>query len=331
MFSRMTIIAASLALALAGCTTPLPQLAWEEAPEPGDYRHFVTTPDGQARSFMIHFPKGYRPTRVYPLVVMLHGAFSNDEKAVQRTEFNQLADRKGFIVMYPNGIGLFGLLQHWNAGFCCGKASVTSIDDVGFVMKAVNTIKRRARIDPGRIFLAGYSNGGMLAHRIASQHPDVFAALAVVAGSVGGEHPNVRQNKRPVPPGKPIPVIIFHGEQDESVPYRGGRGQETTGAYRFDSASESARFWYSNNGCAKKPVEKTLRNGLVKLRTWCTDEENEIQNKRKTVALYTLAKWGHDWPGGFIARKFHSEKPLYNFPTTNLIWSFFLVSSEPAQ
>lgn len=318
-------------LMFAGCTTPLPQLAWEDAPQAGDYRHFVTTADGQLRSFMIHFPKGYRPTRVYPLVVMLHGAFSNDEKAIQRTGFNRLADKEGIIVMYPNGIGLFGLLQHWNAGFCCGKAAFVGTDDVNFVINAVKTIKNSARIDPGRIFLAGYSNGGMLAHRIASEHPDMFTALAVVAGSVGAVHPNVRPKRRLRQPGKPIPVIIVHGDRDESVPYRGGRGRETTGPYKFDSAAESARFWFSNNGCADNPVEKSFRNGLIKLRTWCEDKEDGIRNsyKRKTVALYTLAKWGHDWPGGFIARKFHSEKPVYDFPITDLIWSFFLRSSRP--
>ena len=79
--------------------------------------------DGYRRSYRLHVPEGYRETETVPLVVVVHGAFSTSAEFEQHTGFSELADREGFIVAYPDGIGILGFLQHWNAGHCCGKAA----------------------------------------------------------------------------------------------------------------------------------------------------------------------------------------------------------------
>jgi len=74
--------------------------------------------------------------------------------------WSQLADREGFIVIYPEGIGLLGFLQHWNAGHCCGKAAEDDWDDVAFIEAAINGVSIQYEIDKHRIYMVGFSNGG---------------------------------------------------------------------------------------------------------------------------------------------------------------------------
>ena len=69
--------------------------------------------DGYRRSYRLHVPEGYRETETVPLVVVVHGAFSTSAEFEQHTGFSELADREGFIVAYPDGIGILGFLQHW--------------------------------------------------------------------------------------------------------------------------------------------------------------------------------------------------------------------------
>ena len=83
--------------------------------------------------------------------------------------FSALADREKFLVLYPDGMGLFGYLQHWNAGHCCGKAAKDKVDDVGFIAAAIEDVCDHLRVDRSRIYMLGFSNGGMMAYRFAAE------------------------------------------------------------------------------------------------------------------------------------------------------------------
>ena len=93
-----------------------------------------------------------------PLVVVIHGAFDTAEGMEKITRFSQLADREGFMVLYPNGMGLLGFRQHWNAGHCCGKADNDQVDDVGFVAATIEDVCVRFKVDRNRIYMVGFSN-----------------------------------------------------------------------------------------------------------------------------------------------------------------------------
>ena len=121
--SGLGIGVVALVMALAGCaaTPPLPS----RSAAPGTWR--VTAGalvNGRSRSYLLHVPTGYQSGRGYPLVVVLHGAFSTAREMEDWTGWSTLADREGFVVAYPEGgWGILGFLQHWNAGHCCGKAA----------------------------------------------------------------------------------------------------------------------------------------------------------------------------------------------------------------
>ena len=73
---------------------------------------------GFQRSYRVHIPSGYYGISALPLVVVIHGAFDTARGIEKFSAFSKLADREHFIVLYPEGTGIFGCLQHWNAGHC---------------------------------------------------------------------------------------------------------------------------------------------------------------------------------------------------------------------
>jgi polyhydroxybutyrate depolymerase len=95
------------------------------------------------------------------------------------TNFSSKADASNFLVVYPNGRKF--LTQTWNAGTCCGNSVTFNVDDVGFIVKMIDSLKANYNIDTTRIYLTGASNGGMMAYRLACERADLFAAVAPVA------------------------------------------------------------------------------------------------------------------------------------------------------
>lgn len=273
--------------------------------------------DGYRRSYLIHLPLGYTPEKALPLVVVIHGAFDTAKGMEAVSGFSALADREGFAVLYPNGIGIVGFLQHWNAGHCCGKAAEDGWDDVGFVAAAIQDASARIRIDSDRIYMVGFSNGGMLTHRFAAERGDLLAAAAPLAAAIGGR-PSQDAPEWHIPePKAPISIIAFHGLADDDVPFRGGISRYRKNTRSYWSVEKSMDFWASKNDCTVRGPDKSINNGFVQIRSWsgCRDG--------KEVMLYLLKDWGHIWPGRHFSAALEETHPLKNFDAAEIIWRFF--------
>jgi len=269
------------------------------------------------RSYLVHVPPSFDGKSALPLVVVIHGAFDTASGMEKITGFSELADREGFVVMYPNGIGLFGFLQHWNAGYCCGKAASDNIDDVGFVAAAIEEVCARLHIDRSRIYMTGFSNGAMFTYRFAAERGDLLAAAAPVAGSIGGRESKEVPEWRLPKPVKTVPMIIFHGLSDLEVPYDGGISPSRGGPRTYLSVQESTQFWIRHNGCNSQPEGKELRNDRVHFRLW-----NDC-HPSSSVLLFAIEDWGHEWPGIHNTSKLQALDSLKNFDAAELIWIFF--------
>jgi poly(3-hydroxybutyrate) depolymerase len=130
-------------------------------------------------------PDAARPLVVVPagpvrdtLVIALHGYTGGPEQMRQQLDGDAWARELGATVVYPTGLGH---RTSWNAGGCCGSAARSGIDDVGFIAR---TITRFRDAGARQVFLVGYSNGGMLAYRVACERPDLVDAIAVVNGTI---------------------------------------------------------------------------------------------------------------------------------------------------
>lgn len=312
---RLLILLLVLIQLLVGCMATLPR----DRVEAGrTYKGSVDILlNGFRRTYLVHVPGGYRPEIAMPLVVVIHGAFDTAKGMEKVSGFSRLADRENFVVLYPNGMGIFGLLQHWNAGHCCGKAAEDGVDDVGFVQAAIEDVCGRLKIDRDRIFMTGFSNGGMLVYRFAAERGDLLAAAAPLAGSIGGKPSTESPEWRILDPVRPLPLIVMHGGSDDDVRYDGGVSLHRGGTRTYWPVEKSVEFWVNRNRCDSTPTHRDLYGGKVGLTLWsgCKDGAD--------VALYRIDGWGHLWPGGELTASLPGDNPLRDFDAAEVIWDFF--------
>lgn len=224
----------------------------------------------------IRMYRAYRParlTRLAPLVVMLHGGLGSSQHAQRAYGWDALAEREGFVVLYPNALG-----GSWNAGGgCCGIAAQEDIDDVAFVKLAVADLTTRVSLDPRRLYAAGMSAGGLMAYRLACD-TTLFAAIGPVAATQLGDCPNPA----------PMSILHVHGTADTSIPYDRARG---TGVAQISGPAIPALHaaWRGYGRCGGDLIS-TSADGLVTTTTTQCPEG-------RTVELVTIEGGGHDWPG----------------------------------
>jgi polyhydroxybutyrate depolymerase len=170
--------------------------------------------DGLERKF-----RWYRPAKVAPsppLVFVLHASMGDGREARSSTyyEFDRLADRHGFLAVYPDGYE-----QHWNdcRAHAPYEANKKNIDDVKFFGKMIDFFVAEQHANPERVYATGISNGGQLAYRLALELPDRVAAVAPVAASLPDDS-NLDCKKS----GKPVAILILNGTADPMNPYEGG-------------------------------------------------------------------------------------------------------------
>jgi polyhydroxybutyrate depolymerase len=268
--------------------------------------------DGVQRSYILYIPSSVDPSLPTPLVIAMHGGTGNAGSIIFSSEFNQVADDHGFIVVYPNGAGhLEDKLLTWNGGTCCGYAQRNNVDDVGFIRAMIVDIESRLSIDPKRIYATGMSNGGIMSYRLACEASDLFAAIAPVAGTL---------NFSPCSPTEPVAVIDFHGTADQNLPYAGGFGSESLVNVDFASVKDSVDFWISFNECSSQP--ETSSSDEVQHDVW------EGCRNDSTVELYTIIDGGHAWPGGGMGWP-GSDEPTQAISASEVIWEFFSEHSKP--
>jgi polyhydroxybutyrate depolymerase len=267
------------------------------------------------RSYLVHLPPAADADRPLPLVVVLHGAFDTGKKMETLTGWSRIADREGFIALYPNGMGLGSLFRHWNAGHCCGRARALGVDDLAFLETVIGEVRRRFNVDPQRVYLAGFSNGGMLAHHAAARDSGLFAAAAVVSGAIGGR-PTAEEDVWQIPqPEFPVPMVLIHGRSDEIIPFEGGEEERSKEGRTYLSVGEAARFWAAANGAAAEPEEVSLYGDRVELSRWGGKDA-------APVMLYAVDNWGHVWPGNATITS-KKDPDLTGFDAAELIWDFF--------
>lgn len=176
-----------------------------------------TLPGG--RQYLLRTSPGIVAPR--PVVVALHGANLNPAYMEAASGLNGFSDVHNFVLVY--GIGVDG---RWNAGPSC--CSGDPQQDVAYLRAVVADTAVKTRVDPDRVFVTGFSNGGMMAWRAVCHTSRLFAAAVTVAGPLITWCPNRVQ------------VLHIHGTGDATVPWTGGSGFE--GVVFPDSRTEPARI-----------------------------------------------------------------------------------------
>jgi polyhydroxybutyrate depolymerase len=248
--------------------------------EERDFEEEVVSND-LVRRYYIHLPSNYDAFGALPLLIALHGRLGTGKKMIKQTGFNGIADREGFIVVYPEGFK-----RGWADGRGITHADKRGANDVAFIVKLVKVFKEKFPIDPTRIYIAGHSNGGFMAQRLAIEHSHHFAAIAVVAASLS------EWLASRFTPGRSMPVSFINGTADPVTPYVGGR---QPGGARVLSVEDTVKIWAHFNGCKEVPEVQEI-HGLENSPLVSVFTYGSCQNHSQ-VKLYRIEGGGHVWPG----------------------------------
>ncbi|MEH2192461.1 MAG: PHB depolymerase family esterase [Nostoc sp.] len=258
------------------------------------------------RTYYLYTPKSYHPNQPMPLVLVFHGDAGTGRSISDVTRFNNLADKKGFIVVYPDGID-----KKWSLrGNSQGK-----VDDVLFVSALIDHLKQQINIDSHKIYATGFSRGGILTQALACKLSDKIAAFASVAGSLP-----VRLKPNCQPP-TPISMMIVNGTNDRDVRYEGDDHSQR-GA--LVSISDMVSFWRSHDRCISSSASLLLpgMNSSQSSKVKATHYSNCSGNSE--VLQLAVVNGGHFWPGGASTdpnlNKFNAKLGLNASQT---IWGFF--------
>ena len=260
---------------------------------PGDHE-IVFEHGGRNRAYIVHVPPRGGGAAL-PVVLAFHGGGGEAAGFQRYAELDTLADREGFLVVYPYGTGVLPRrLLTWNAGDCCGYARNQNVDDVGFAAALLDDLAERAPVDAGRVYATGHSNGAMMSHRLAAERPERVLAIAPVAGATSVDvSPNAR----------PVAVLHIHSVDDPRALYQGGVGPPFPGTdVRSDHRPVEASLaaWVRRNGCTGTPRTVDTRTGApgtadrgqtATLLLW------DRCSSGRPVAHWKLTGVGHGWPG----------------------------------
>ncbi|SAL05947.1 PHB depolymerase family esterase [Caballeronia calidae] len=196
-------------------------------------RHFGYA--GQTHRFKLYVPSVYQGQSL-PMIVMLHGAQQDPEDFAAGTQMNEAAEAHGYIVAYPEQPESVSLLRCWN-WFRPGD-QVRESGEVSMIAALTRELIAMYNVDDTRVYVAGMSAGGAMAVNLAVTHPDVYAAAAIHSGVAFGVADeafsalcamNDGMGKIRLPTGsldgsqsRAVPLIVFHGDADETVHPRNG-------------------------------------------------------------------------------------------------------------
>ena len=278
------------------------------APAAGSNRDGEIQHGGLRRTYTLHVPSSLDGRTPAPLVLVLHGGGGAGRSTERMTGFSDLADRRGFIVVYPNGVD-----RRWNDAR--GEVARQDVDDVDFLTALVDHVRRTLPIDVRRVYASGISNGAMMSYRLGCERSDVFAAIAPVAGAMP-EPLGPRCS-----PSRPVSLVAISGTEDPLVLWGGGPVARRRG--RTMSVPESIALWTRLNGCAapatvtQEPDRDPADGTRVRRETHGPCQEGA------SVVLYAVEGGGHSWPGSTRSRLPLTGRLSRDINATDVIWGFF--------
>lgn len=262
----------------------------------------------------------YRPARTLktpaPVVFALHGGGGRG-LGMRRLGFEPLADKDGFVVVYPDG---------WNNGWYDGRLGERilrrgeGVDDVAFMRMMIDTLIAEKIADPARIYATGPSNGGIMSFRIAC---DLAGKVAAVAPSIANMP---KDGMELCQPARPVPMLIINGTKDPLVPWEGGPIAGNPNGGIVVSVDETIALWKKLNRCGDRPKSRQLPDQDPSDGTRTTEYIWDCADKVE-LRLLRVEEGGHYWHGPVtpveVARIERTGKVSRDFSGAEEVWRFF--------
>jgi len=191
---RISMIQCGLFLLLI---CPLPG---RTAEEPTGFLNKTVATNGEARAYVLYVPKDYTSSKKWPVILFLHGSGERGDDGLKQSEvgigaaIRMGSERFPALVVMPQ----CKPDKHW------------ADDMADYALNALDQTIKHYSVDTNRLYLTGLSMGGYGSWTIATQHPDMFAAVVPICG--GGDPEQAAQKL------KDEPIWVFHGGADPTVP-----------------------------------------------------------------------------------------------------------------
>jgi polyhydroxybutyrate depolymerase len=266
-----------------------------------------------ARTFLLTTPPPH-PTPA-PLVVDFHGYSEGATTEALATQFSPLAQKDGFLVVFPNGTGT---PIAWNTSI---KASNP---DLHFVTAMLNHVEATECVDEARVYATGLSQGAFMTSTMACVMSSRFAAVAPVSGV---------QLPKGCHPSRPVPILAFHGTSDPILHFNGGLGRQVLeddvtvnpkplpklAPARLNGPGYPAtvKAWAAKDGCGTTATNHRLSAQVIHRAYPCP--------AGVAVEFDIILGGGHTWPGSAFdneIRRFVGNTTM-ELNATTTIWSFF--------
>ncbi|RXK85517.1 carbohydrate-binding protein [Filimonas effusa] len=234
----------------------------------------VTIPVGSTtRSMIVYVPTNLPANQ--PLIISMHGSGQGADYQQNASKWEPIADTAKFAVVFPSGIN-----KQWD---------ISGTSDINFITAIIDTMYRRYAINRNRVYLSGFSMGGMMTYHAATQIANKIAAFAPVSGyPLWGSNYNS---------SRPVPIIHVHGDADDVVTYN------NLGTY--------LNGWINRNQCPTtpqitQPYPSSKPNSVATKRYWGPGLA------QSEVVLITLAGKGH-WYSMDSVNGVNTSQEIWNF------------------
>ncbi|HEX4339335.1 MAG TPA: hypothetical protein VH062_25685 [Polyangiaceae bacterium] len=253
---------------------------------------------GAMRTFVYYAPQNLDANKPVPIVIIPHGFTMSGDQMFTITGYDKIADREGFIAIYPDGEP--GSLGPWNVGTgVCGLGAFVggTGDDQSFVDAMISFTEADQCVDHDHVFMSGFSMGGYFSNETGCLRKEIRA----IAPHSGGTHPlsTCKVGHKP--------VILFHFTTDALISYSCGQGARDE--------------WATHNGCnTASPMTTMVKGGSCEYYSCPADGQVALCSFITPSNHANDGFPGHAWSGGAAGQAFSISETE---SASELGWAFF--------
>ena len=229
------------------------------------------------REYLLYVPPTYSDRNESPVVLNFHGFGSTASGHLYYSDWRQLSNEHGFVLIYPQGLELEKGGYHWNPDPISSDSKSTS-NDLGFVEKLIKKISKKYSVDTSRIYATGFSNGAGMAYGLARYRSDLIAGIAPVSGLASKKHLSKKSGV------SPVGLISFNGSEDRERPLSGIEGY-------LASVVDASDYWSEINNSDANQLEALKQSPGRRVERTSYFRENGLA----TIKQYIIKNGGHEW------------------------------------